>query len=150
MIFERQLIEAARRHLGARFRHQGRGGEDGLDCLGLILVPAREVGLTRFEPPNYGPEFDRVALVRTLTEHLHRIDLQWTAADFNEDRLPKAEAGDVLLFAVRNHPAHLAYATGEGTMIHATEKAGKVIEEPIGPVWQRSLLSVWRWPLEVG
>lgn len=146
----RMLVEEARLLVGSPVYHMGRDPETGLDCVGVILRPAHRLGLTRYVPPNYSEQFPAELLSACLFEHLERIDIPWAASDYREEGLPLAQAGDVLLFAVRGgHPAHLAYATGDGTMIHAQQKAGQVIEEPINAVWLRMLLAVWRWPIRL-
>jgi hypothetical protein len=40
------LVAEARRWLGTPFRHQGRIRGEGVDCIGLVLEPARALGLT--------------------------------------------------------------------------------------------------------
>lgn len=140
------LVAEARALVGTPFFHAGREPGIGIDCVGVILVPARKLGLTHYRPPNYGPEFDRALLVNCVAENLERIDIPWLLEDYRARGVPKALAGDVLLFALNGQPAHLAYATGEGTMIHAHQKPNSVVEETLGEFWCDRLVSVWRWP----
>nr|MBA2704814.1 C40 family peptidase [Blastocatellia bacterium] len=116
---------------GSPFFHCGRRADTGVDCIGLILLPAQALGLTTFEPENYSPTGFHSYLLACVDECCERVDL--------------CQPGDVLLFAVRGHPSHLAYWTGENTIIHAHQKFDRVIEEPWSEVWSRCLLSIWRW-----
>jgi branched-chain amino acid transport system ATP-binding protein len=47
------LVAEARCWLGTPFRHQGRIRGQGVDCIGLVLEPARALGLTDYRPGAY-------------------------------------------------------------------------------------------------
>lgn len=140
------LVEQMRSLIGTPFFHAAREPGIGLDCVGVILVPAWTMKLTAYQPPNYGPDFDRNLLVNCVAAAMERIDIKWEARDYETRGVPKALPGDVLLFALHGQPAHLAYATGEGSMVHAHQKPEAVIEEDISEAWAKRLVSVWRWP----
>jgi hypothetical protein len=133
------LIFEARKFRGAPWFHAGRD-EQGIDCVGLILVPARRLGLTDYEPPSYSPIFDPGVLLRVLGEQCERVG---TLAPLSVYADPPA--GTIGLFVVRGHPTHLGYLTGEGTVIHAHAKAKRVIEEPLAGLWERCLMGIYRW-----
>jgi cell wall-associated NlpC family hydrolase len=138
------LIAEARKLVGAPFFHGGRNPETGLDCCGVILVPARKLGLTEFEPLTYSPGGEVGYLLGCLARECIRVDLTAGLAIYQQPDDPAIQPGDIGLFAVRNRLQHLAYLTGLQTMIHANEKAG-VRESVIDDAWQERLVSVWRW-----
>lgn len=125
------LITEARKLIGCAFFHAGRRAETGLDCTGVILVPAQKLGLTTFEPATYSPGGDGEYLAECLQQECVKVE---------EEMQP----GDIALFRIRNRLQHLAYLTGEGTMIHANQKAG-VRESFIDERWQEQIAGVYRW-----
>lgn len=137
------LVRVAREFVGVKFRHAGRG-HLGIDCVGLIIVPAWRLGLTSYDPPNYSPEFDREQLVETLESLCESV---WKRAALGTPPFPwqaLAAPGDVLLLDVRGHPAHLAYWTGDGTILEAHGKSG-VIERGMDPVTWEAIRAIYRW-----
>lgn len=126
-----QIVAEARKLLGVRFFHTGRD-ENGLDCAGLILCCWHRLGLTDWDERRYGAGGDADRLWHGL---IH----------FCDPAEGEPQAGDVLLLAIKGHPIHVALATGEGTMIHALEQPGSVVEVPFDAHWRKRLVSVWRW-----
>lgn len=127
-----EIVAMARRALGTPYLHQGRQPGRGLDCAGLVLWIAHELGLTAFEMTNYPrlPEGDRlVALARR--------------AGFSE--VATALPGDVYCLRLVTHPQHLAIATEHG-IIHACQKRGRVIEHRLDGSWRRRIVSIFRYP----
>jgi cell wall-associated NlpC family hydrolase len=125
------LIAEARKLVGSAFFHMGRDPATGLDCTGVILMPAQKLGLTRFEPVTYSPGGDGEYLAECL-------ELECVLVE------EAMQPGDIALFRIRDRLQHLAYLTGEGTMIHASEKAG-VRESVIDERWQERIAGVYRW-----
>lgn len=125
------LITEARTLVGAPFYHAGRSAETGLDCAGLILVPAYRLGLTQFQSPNYSPGEGGEILLPALVEECVHVE-------------EAMQPGDIALFEVRKGRYHLAYLTGAGTMLHARERVG-VVESRIDDRWQERCRGVWRW-----
>jgi cell wall-associated NlpC family hydrolase len=131
------LVTEARRWLGTPFRHQGRIRGEGVDCIGLVLEPARGLGLTDYRPPAYSRLPDAGTLRRELARHLMTV--------------AKAEMhpGDILLLAVPLSPSHLALVgelAGTLTMIHASGPIGRVVEHGIDAVWDGRIRGVYRFP----
>lgn len=127
------LIRAARRLLGVRFRPQGRGLE-GVDCVGLVLLAAKSVGMT-LQADSYPLRGPTLLLAR-----------RWLAdAGCREVALRAVSAGDLVLSAPAVRQVHLAFWTGRG-VIEAHAGLGRVVERP-GPMdaqWD----SAWRLPVE--
>ena len=51
--------------------------------------------------------------------------------------------GDVFLIKFNGQPQHLAIFTGD-SIIHAYEKAGKVVEQRFADVWRKKIAGVYR------
>lgn len=127
-------VAEARRFLGVRWQHQGRS-EQGVDCVGLLVVPACRLGLLR--PEDDVTSYSRQPDGEELSALLHRYCL----------RLPKwqsARMGDVLAIKYADQPQHVAIVTRDYDprwgvhIIHAfgnAEMGGKVIEHRIDRRW---------------
>ena len=125
------MIAAARACLGTPFHHQGRAPGVGLDCIGLIVVALRAIGVKVQDRTDYGRRPDGRSLAAALTAH---------GAELVND----IQAGDILLFRYDGQPQHVALATSPDTMIHSFAPAEAVVETPIGDYWRRRLVGVYR------
>ena len=140
------LVDQARGWLGTRFHHQGRlkkaaGQQGGVDCLGLLIGVARELGLRardgelleRFDVTHYGHFPDGVALRRELERHLAVVEVMGV--------------GDVVLCDVDGQARHVAIV-GDGregmTLIHAYAPARRVVEQYLDDVWRGRIVAVFR------
>lgn len=139
------VIACARQFSGVRFMHQGRSAA-GLDCLGLLILTARTLGL-RFgddavdtlDIPTYGARPDVLLLKQKLDTHLNPIPL---------DTVREA---DVVVLKVDGLPQHLALITdypmqGELGMIHAYAPARQVVEHRYDTQWRRQSYLAYRLP----
>lgn len=144
-----KIVASARTWRGTRFIHQGRrkaAGADpgGVDCLGLLIGVAEELGLTAqdgrllagHDVAAYSKSPDGAALMARLDELLIPIP--------PEDTQP----GDVALFALDSVPQHLAilsdYAPGVPGMIHAFAPVRRVVEHRMDEGWQKRLVRLYR------
>ena len=134
-------IDAARAMLETPWQHQGRLPGVALDCVGLLICAARQIGYVAsdFDINGYGRQPDGVALERYLREHLDPV------------AQPDMRPGDVVCVAFSRQPQHVGilghYRHGGLSIIHA---AGVV--DPPRVVETRLLLgrlmqfrSAWRW-----
>lgn len=144
--FGARVVAEARAWLGTPYRHQGSLREVGCDCLGLLRGVWRGLyGREPEVPPPYTATWAESAPPGTdpFSEAAarHLLPIPGPLA------LYRPAAGDVLLFAFRQHlPArHCAIASGEGTMIHAHDRA-EVTEVALTPWWRRHLAGVFRFP----
>jgi cell wall-associated NlpC family hydrolase len=131
------LVTEARRWLGTPFRHQGRIRGQGVDCIGLVLEPARALGLTDYRPGAYSRLPDAGTLRRELARHLATV------------AKPEMRQGDILLLAAPLSPCHLALIgelAGALTMIHASGPIGRVVEHGIDATWAGRIRGVFRFP----
>jgi cell wall-associated NlpC family hydrolase len=111
------VVAAARGWLGTPFQHQQRAKGLAVDCAGLIIGVARELGLVApdFDVTHYPRQPDGVSLLRWCEEYMVRIGQ--TAI----------QPGDVVVVAFDSRPQHLGivadYRHGGLSMIHAYEHA---------------------------
>jgi cell wall-associated NlpC family hydrolase len=97
------FVDAARKYINVKFGHQGRNPKFCLDCGGLILVVARQLGLTELEYLGYASFPMNGQFEKLLDEHAIKTDFTST--------YPHALSGTELL------PADLIsfdYNNGEG------------------------------------
>lgn len=129
------LAEVARGMTGWPFRPQGRG-EDGLDCLGLVLGAYGSVGI-RFEVP-----------LLAMVGHDRRKVFGWMRqSGLFEISLGRSLPGDILLSFPATRQAHLGIRVASG-FVEANARLRRVIERPWadGAGWH----SAWRLCWEQG
>lgn len=128
-----EIIAAARSYLGVPYLHQGRS-RSGIDCIGLIVRVARDLGLAVMDAPNYTRDPEPEKLLGGLAAHLIPV--------------PPGEAqpGDVALFRIHQEPQHTAILTQDG-MIHsyASPSANRVVEHGMGN-WRERMVAAYRFP----
>jgi cell wall-associated NlpC family hydrolase len=114
----------ARAAVGTRFRLHGRGGDDGLDCVGLAGL-AYGVAVPTGYPLRSGDlgVVERVAAAAGLV------------------RVEDARAGDLIAMAGGPGQLHLAVTTDDG-FVHADASLRRVVERPGVPPWP--VLARWR------
>lgn len=130
----RQLVEAARSYVGTRFEHQGRLPK--LDCVGLVVCAARDIGVQLQDFVAYDRDPDGRELMRRLLEQT--------------DVVHSPELGDIAVFWYkrRDYPQHLAVVSEIG-MIHTWAMVDRVVEESLTEFWRKRLvcyvrLKPWR------
>lgn len=115
------VVQAARGWLGTPYHHQARLKSVGVDCVGLVIGVARELGLVHpsFDVPAYPRSPDGVSLMALADLHMQRIDAP-------------LQSGQVIVVAFDANPQHLGivgdYRHGGHSIIHAAARPGRVIE----------------------
>ena len=130
-----KLIAEARRWIGTPFKHQGRLRGVGVDCIGLIVQPARDVGIDCIDEAGYSRQSNAEHTLEMLEVSFVQID--------KSDVLP----GDVLFFwfETPEQPHHFAYVTDVG-VLHAYEQAHTcVVETRRHAWWESHIHSAWRF-----
>ena len=136
-----RIVAAARSWIGTPYHHQASLKGVGCDCLGLVRGLWRELVGPEPEPvPPYSPDWAEASGRETLIEAGLR--------HFRPLAPGEIGAGDVAVFRWRPHwPAkHLAVATGAGTLVHAYDAAGAVVEAPFARAWVRRVDCGFRFP----
>lgn len=131
-----RLDEAARAYLGVPWRHLGRSRE-GLDCIGLALLAARDCGLAADDPAPYAREPSSQRLRQELALAL--------------DEVPVADArpGDVLVFNLGLYAGHIGIRAEHpdyrvASVIHAYAPRRRVVEEPLASLDAGTLTGAYR------
>lgn len=115
-------VEIARSYIDTPFHHQGRVPGVGLDCVGLVICVARELGKLPpdFDVTGYARQPDGAMLMHHLHEHLIEIPQNCMMV------------GDVVCVAFDKHPQHVGllgdYLYGGFSIIHAATKHKRVVE----------------------
>jgi cell wall-associated NlpC family hydrolase len=109
------LIAAARDYVEARvpFRHQGRSRTAGLDCIGLIVCAARDIGIALPDRHDYARDPRGDELEREMDATLIRI--------------AEPEPAAVALIRFRDTKRHVALLTPK-RVIHVWDLVGRACE----------------------
>lgn len=134
MITRQAIVDAARRYLGVRYRHQGRSLA-GMDCAGLIVRVAQDLGIKAIDMEGYGRTPDGNALKETLGSQAIPVRFH--------------HRGDILLMRFDSDPQHLAIVTEYG-MIHSYAGARKVVEHRIDEQWAKRIVAAYAFPGVIG
>lgn len=116
-----EVIAEAYTWMGTPWRHQHRAKGVAVDCAGLVIGVARELGLVApdFDFTGYGRQADGT-LLAVCERFMQRIPRDQMAA------------GDVLVLAVESDPQHMGvlvpYRHGGLALVHASSAARKVVE----------------------
>lgn len=129
------ILAAARQCLGTPFRHQGRLLGFGLDCAGVAIHVARQIGAGHLDVSGYGRTPANGQLEQSLDAQpcLERVS-----------RVDDRAAGDLLLMRFAGDPQHLAITAGD-TIIHAYESVGRCCEHRLSSVWAARIVRVYRF-----
>ncbi|MFO1156618.1 MAG: hypothetical protein U1E43_07565 [Rhodospirillales bacterium] len=114
------VVSAARSYLGVRWRHQGRT-RDGLDCVGLLVLVARDLSVSDYDHRAYA----RAPQAEGFLEHF--------AANMPRVPLPSVLPGEVVVFADQVYPCHCGIVSqrfGARYLIHASAQLRQVAETP--------------------
>jgi len=117
MATREDIVKVARSYLGTPFHHLGRLPGVGLDCAGLLVCCARELGLVAagFDVPAYVPAPDGRQLIAWCEQYMTRV---------TRDTM---QPGDAIVTITDVHPQHLGilgdYLHGGLSIIHAASNA---------------------------
>ncbi len=128
------LIQTARDYIGTPFHFGGRLKGVGIDCGGLLVCAAGELGMKLEVDPAYTRQASFDALRNALDRHANQI------------KGARPSKGDILLFSARMMPGHCGLFTGEGTFIHAYDSPSvcAVVETELDEGWQDRIVRIYR------
>lgn len=130
------IVAAARRCIGTRWRHQGRQPGLGLDCVGLVVCVGRDLGLLDFDTLAY----QRHAVADGFIKFFHQYG--------REIPITRLHEGAVLAFREALYPCHCGIvASGERgpTLIHAYARRRCVVEEPLTMQWLSRIVAAFEY-----
>lgn len=130
------FVAAARSYVGVPWRHLGRS-RNGLDCIGLVLLAARNVGRDLPDPAPYAREPQGTRLLDGILAHATRI--------------AEIAPGDVLLFRMGLYGGHVGIASVHAAWdvpacLHAYAPRRQVVEQPMDAELRTALLGAFRLP----
>lgn len=125
------IVARARTYLGVPYHHQGRS-EFGMDCVGLIIAVARDLGFDEVAAADRSDY--RTGENPTLRPTLDRV--------FQAIPVPSARPGDVLLMTLLRIPQHVGIMTPTG-IIHGHMGVKCIVEHPMGPTWNRRVVAAY-------
>lgn len=135
MIGRSQLVQEARAWVGVPYIHQGRT-RYGVDCVGLVLCVRDAVApwtALAAEVRNYARHAKDGLLLDRVRQHCTQIDA------------PEDGAMILIRWPKHRHPSHAAIYAG-GNLIHAYQRARRVVETGFRAHWARDAHSFWRLP----
>lgn len=150
MIDRHAILAAARPLLGLPFQHQGRGvrfadgTQSGVDCLGMILRVAWDVGIPLEDWQGYPATTDGTLLRQECQRQLVEIPVA--------DAVPAdvVQWAEPTPFGGKPRPpcnlALLGWESGRVTMIHAMTRYGMVTTHDYSDVWPRLVRWAYRFP----
>lgn len=133
-----EIVAAANRYVGCRYRHQGRTST-GIDCAGVIICVGNDVGVWQFDTEAYSSRPN----VEEFNKNMQ--DAGCVRIEFNNQA-----SGDILRLENSGWPVHLGIlevdAAGCAWMIHAWATAKKVLREELAAPRIAQISQVWRYP----
>jgi cell wall-associated NlpC family hydrolase len=122
MTTRQQVVDEARSWLGTKWTHQHRAKGIAVDCAGLVIGVARELGLVP-------PDFDFNGYSRSPDGTLLIV------CELHMQRIPREtlQPGDVIVVAMQDDPQHMGivanYLHGGLSLIHSTSTARRGVVE---------------------
>jgi cell wall-associated NlpC family hydrolase len=140
-ISRKDIYLAAREWVGTPFRHQGRT-KNGIDCLGLIWVVGRAVGVELSLPNDYSSAPSGQALLAGAKDRMEMPERQG---------FDRVTIGDVVISwgwqdGIPQHFSIVGELYGRPSMIHAFERAGGVVEHGVQPIWKKRYVGTFCFP----
>lgn len=137
-----ELVEAARKYKGVRWRHRGRSPR-GLDCAGLPWLAYKDCGVLLPDFLLYGKEPHNDGLVDRISDALGQpVAVAPVLPQF-------LQPGDVIVLRFDIQPHHVAIVTqypygGQLGMLHADGHYGRVLETRLAPDAIKRITHVFR------
>ena len=134
------LSEAALKYVGVKFRHRGRT-DRGVDCIGLLLLAARDCGYLAEDIPVYGREPKNGLLQGNLRVHL------------GEPVNRELRVNDVVAMSLRTDGqiSHVGIITehphGLG-ICHAYGEIGRVVHQRLDERRRSKIAEVFEWQVQ--
>lgn len=147
------IVEAARRHIGTPFKHQGRLPGVYLDCIGLLVCTGHDVRALISDCFDYGRNPNPRRLIDHMAAQLHRVSGPALQLEADASALDIARPGHLLLFHYEDgqgrpafaRPRHCGFLAFD-SIIHTYVEAGGVREHTLaGSEWVKRVHSAWEF-----
>ena len=134
-----KTVAITREYIGTPYHHQGRLRGHGIDCVGLVVCVARDLGVLPFDADVVG--YSRIPDGKSLMHHLH--------AHLDPINKQDMQPGDVLCVAFDRFPQHVGilgnYVHGGLSLIHADMHRGEVVEHRLMFTDAMRFVAAFRW-----
>jgi len=141
MITRADVVATARKYVETPTVHQGRTLGKGVDCIGLIICVARDLGILGFDEREY-----RTYRARTAPGSQGLIkNLSGLCGEPTDEYGP----GSILVMFInkrKRRPQHLAIASDRNRMIHAHQRFQRVVEHNISEIYTSLILCAFNYP----
>ena len=135
-----RALDVAREWVGTPYAHAGRLKGVGVDCVGLVLGVAKELGMipADYSPPYYEAINDGVLIQAIFPLYATEKDLK------------AIEPGDLVVMKFGEHPQHVGIIADcpvgfRGlSIIHAYHPGGKVVEHSMNDKWLGRIVQAWQ------
>lgn len=147
MVTRADIVRVARSWVDTPFQDKGRVKGLGIDCVGVPLMIAEELGLLdRNGEPLIGRLYATYPAqpVGTLVQDICKLHLCWKP-------MRKMQAGDIVTMSMPSAPCHVGIIGEVGlsgtTIIHAYAGGPKTcVEHFIDMAWRRRIVSCFEFP----
>lgn len=138
MITRLQIVQAAREYVGTPCIHQGRLKKIGVDCIGLIMGVAKDIGSPLVDKEDY-------RAYRRKPDRGESIMMRYLRAQCKEST---GKLGDILVFWTNRPgvPHHMGIKSEGDKMIHAFTSMKIVAEHSIDATFQSRLMCSFSYP----
>ena len=134
----------AKSWVGTPFHHQGRKKGLGVDCIGLIVGVANELGikceggkLSTYDSTDYSNHPAPGQLESVMDKYFNKITKQ------------ELLDGDILMFRIKKYPQHVGFFVklndGRDGIIHAHRNPDKVVEHGLNNSWWNMFVQAYRF-----
>jgi len=132
------IVAKATELQGTRYKHVGRT-LNGLDCAGLLVYVAKDLGIS---------DFDSIAYSRR--PNVKEFTAAMVSAGCRRLRHSEREHGDILRFSIEGWPVHVGIyevdQKGQEWVTHAYLPHKQVTRERLRPELEKAISTVWRFP----
>lgn len=129
-----EFIAAAQSMLGTPFKHQGRLPGVALDCAGVVVCAARSAGYHVVDVHGYSRIPSNGQFMAAVLAHCDPVELS------------EVQPGDLMMFAFRTEPQHIAIITRTDPIfiLHSYQHVGKVVEHSLDDTWRNRMRGCYR------
>lgn len=136
MTTQEDIVKCAKTYLETPYHHQGRVKGEGVDCCGLLLCVAHELGLSDYDLDGYSRFGDGFSFMMEFSK-------------ICGEPVKTLIAGNLVVIKVGRYPHHcgiLSILDGRLSLIHAYQSLGKVVEHNLDESWCNRIVASFKFP----